>query len=105
MLGFPSGPNIYSGLKSCPAGLIGGVNGGSQVVTGQAIGLVHNTAAGIVPQIELNGNVRTLEEGIFGGECVIELPTGTYDISVQFKASSGAGSVKERQLWVEAIGY
>jgi hypothetical protein len=30
---------------------------------------------------------------------------GTYTISVQFKASSGTVSVKQRQLWVETLGY
>lgn len=105
-LGFPSGPNVYSGLKSCPVGLIGGVNAGSQVATGQAIGLASSTTAGITPQVELNGNVRTLEEGVFGGVCLIEgLAAGSYDVSVQFKASAGSVSAKERRLWVEAIGY
>ena len=30
---------------------------------------------------------------------------GTYDISVQFKASSGSVTVKNRKLWVWTMGF
>jgi hypothetical protein len=39
-----------------------------------------------------------------GGVVVFAAP-GTYTISVQFKSSSGSVTVKERKLWVEAIGF
>lgn len=35
----------------------------------------------------------------------VEVAAGTYDVSVQFKASSGSVTAKERKLWVEARGY
>jgi hypothetical protein len=35
----------------------------------------------------------------------IEVPAGTYDVSIQYKASSGSITAKERKLWVEAVGF
>jgi hypothetical protein len=35
-----------------------------------------------------------------GGSIEIEMPAGTYDVSVRFKVSSGSLTVKERKLWV-----
>jgi hypothetical protein len=42
---------------------------------------------------------------VLGGPCTIFAPAGTYDISVQFKASSGSVTVRQRKLWVEAVGF
>jgi hypothetical protein len=36
-----------------------------------------------------------------GGEAVLWVAPGTYDVSIQFKATSGSIFVKERRLWVE----
>jgi hypothetical protein len=38
--------------------------------------------------------------GFFGGACMIEADAGTYDLSVQFAATSGTVTAKERKLWV-----
>lgn len=35
----------------------------------------------------------------------VEAAAGTYDVSIQFKASSGSVSAKERKLWVLAMGF
>lgn len=40
-----------------------------------------------------------------GGLCVIFAAAGTYNISVQFKASSGSVTAKERKLWAFILGY
>jgi hypothetical protein len=41
----------------------------------------------------------------YGGICHVWADAGTYDISVQFKATSGSASVKNRKLWVWALGF
>jgi len=40
-----------------------------------------------------------------GGFAVVTAAAGTYDISVQFKASSGSVTVQNRHLWVWTIGF
>lgn len=39
------------------------------------------------------------------GPCVIAAAAGTYTVSMQFKSSSGSVTVKNRKLWVMAIGF
>jgi hypothetical protein len=71
-------------LTSIPNGLTRGtVESTSFVTTGQAI------ATGSEP---------------VGGVCFIYAAAGTYNISVQFKASSGTVTAKERKLWVAVLG-
>lgn len=84
------GVGQYVSLASDPAGLTAGsdvlftyVN---DVTTGQAIGVTQPTATGFANRS--------------GGLCTIFAAAGTYDISVQFKASSGSVTVKNRKLWV-----
>ena len=44
--------------------------------------------------------------GMFrGGLCVVEAAAGTYDVSVQFKASSGSVTAKNRALRVVTLGF
>jgi hypothetical protein len=43
-------------------------------------------------------------EGNAGGPLYVWAAAGTYNISVQFKASSGTITVKERKLWVWTLG-
>lgn len=40
-----------------------------------------------------------------GPLCVVFLAPGTYNISVQYKATSGSVTAKERKLWVEVHGF
>jgi hypothetical protein len=56
---------------------------GGDVTTGQIIGL----------------------SGGYAGPCLIFAAAGTYDVSVQFKATSGSVTAKNRKLWVWSIGF
>ncbi len=48
---------------------------------------------------------QTLGNAGAGGLCYIFAAAGTYTISVQFKASSGTVSVKNRHLWVSTKSF
>ena len=74
-----SSANVYLPLGSHPGGLASGggnISVASDVTTGQIVG---------------EGN---------RGLIAIHAAAGTYDVSVQFKASSGSVTAKERKLWV-----
>lgn len=79
--------SIDKPLSTSPRGLTGsGVGGGTvyggDVTTGQVVG--QDFATGI---------------------CVLFAAAGTYDISVQFKSTSGSVTVKNRRLWVWTLGF
>jgi hypothetical protein len=59
------------------------------VTTGQIVGM--------------NGAVQ--QTGAQAGPCWVFAAAGTYTISVQFKASSGSVTVKNRRLWVWTIAF
>lgn len=61
------------------------------VATGQVISSPEFDAPTAQPNASFNGR---------GGLCAIFIAAGTYDVSVQFKAASGAVTVKNRKLWV-----
>lgn len=63
---------------------------GGDVTTGQLVGLSPFNAGG--------------QSGM-GGPCYIFAAAGTYDISIQFNASSGSVTVKNRHLWVWTISF
>lgn len=88
-----SGPASYVQLFSTGAGLESqdtAYPGGSEPSTGLLVGgLVDANAGG----------------GVQGGVAVIWAAAGTYDISVQFKATSGSVTVKNRKLWVWTMGF
>lgn len=48
---------------------------------------------------------RTAGPLTVGGFAELEVPEGTYDVSIQWKSSSGSVTAKERKLWVESRGY
>lgn len=77
--------NTYHGLSSGAGGL--GTNSGGavgdDVTTGQTVSL------GASP----------------GGPCYIFAAAGTYTVSVQFKASSGSVTAKQRKLWVWTLAF
>lgn len=102
--------NTYRALFSHLGGLGGSSSGGAaDVTTGQAIGLALSGATGSF--WEVDGGVVGLYNPAasvavpVGGLCVIFAAAGTYDVSVQFKASSGSVTVKERKLWVWTMGF
>ena len=87
------GADVYGPLYSAPLGLSPGISGvgadttayTGDVTTGQLVGM-----AGATPN---------------GGVCVVFAAAGTYTVSIQFRASSGTVTAKNRKLWVEAIGF
>jgi len=46
---------------------------------------------------------QLVSASIEGGMAVIWVAAGTYDVSVQFSATSGKVFAKERRLWVEVV--
>jgi len=94
----PGAANITQPLTSCWYGLTSG--GGGSAASGHAVPATTGQA------VALNGNGSTdAGNQIAGGPCYIFAAAGTYDISVQFKASSGSVNVLNRRLWVKAEGY
>jgi hypothetical protein len=91
-------PNIDAPLSSFPPGLWsmqGAAGYAGDVSTGQAFGM---TTGNFAISTSLNAQ-------FIGGPCYIFLNAGTYDVSVQFKSSSGSVTVKNRRLYVKAIGF
>lgn len=82
------GTNVYYLVTSSPVGLRGEPNGTytGDVTTGQVL-----------------GSVAVALPGVEGGITPIFMdpanPVGPFDLSVQFKATSGAVTAKERKLW------
>lgn len=70
-------------LYSSPTGLLPAGAGGSA-------GAATDVATGMV---------------VGNGAVLIEAAAGTYDVSVQFKASSGSVTAKKRKLWVWTVGF
>lgn len=87
--------NFYNPLFSFSGGLRS-VNGGAvlsgdhpdDVTTGQIVG--GQDSAGV---------------SWSAGQVTVFAAAGTYDVSVQFLASSGTVTAKNRKLWVETIGF
>lgn len=77
----------------------------SYLLTG-AGGLITNTGGGAGTAINaittglILANDAATPQGL---ACDIWVPAGTYDVSIQFKSTSGNVNVKERHLWVEVI--
>lgn len=81
-------PDVYKplgtfggGLQMAPAN----TDTGTAVTTGQIVG-------GVVG-------------GSNGGLCALFAAPGTYDVSIQFRSSSGTVTVKDRKLWVWTVGF
>lgn len=84
----PAGTNFVSLSSSANGGLEGTTaqtTFGTPATTGTLVGVGGTT-----------GN---------GGMATIWAAAGTYAISVQFKATSGTVTAKERRLWVAVLGY
>jgi hypothetical protein len=92
------GASITQPLSTAPFGLTGGGAGAlatghsAPVTTGQAIAIHGST------NVEQNAAIPS-------GACWIFAAAGTYDVSVQFKASSGTVNVLNRRLFVMAVGF
>ncbi len=94
----------------------GGVAGRDQILSSIAQGLGGTRIAG--PSGNYTGDATTGQVlgGGYGdngqtesprgwGTCTIFAAAGTYTVSVQFKASSGTVTVKNRRLWVKTEGF
>jgi hypothetical protein len=92
--------NLDAPLSSYGGGLIGGAPTSlADVTTGQIIG-VGESGANV--SVEVAGGLGT-PGGFTGGLCLIFAAAGAYDVSVQFKASSGNVTVKNRRLWAWVV--
>lgn len=95
-------------LASSSVGLISASTGlayTGDVTTGQSVGLAPYSPSGTIG-CELGTSVFSLPAGVgAGGHCEIFAAAGTYDVSIQFKASSGSVSAKNRRLWVWTVGF
>jgi hypothetical protein len=87
----PTGTGSDASLSSFPLGLISSnsTSYSGDVTTGQIVGIYGTTHLAVAE----------------GGPCAIFAAAGTYTVSVQFKASSGSVTVKNRKLWVWTQGF
>lgn len=100
------GAGIIRPLLSSPIGLISSyqvTTNHTEVTTGTAIAALAGKT--LEPQIEIGGSLWTVMSNASGGPCVSYAAAGTYDISVQFKASSGNVTVSDRHLWVWTMSF
>jgi hypothetical protein len=80
-----------------------GTNADPPVTVGQSVGAIMESVN--PPRIEVGGDLITTLPQFLGGPTYIFAAAGTYDISIQTKSSSGSCTMKNRKLWVEAIGF
>lgn len=85
-------------LVTYPAGLVSDVSGiyGTDATTGQTLGSVMGTG---------RASPGAPGASAYGGPCYIWAAPGTYNISVQFRVSSGTVSVSNRRLWVWVVNF
>lgn len=102
----------YYGLGSGSIGLAGidqAAVMADPVTTGQVLGLAPGGGSGekVHAEIETNGSsfLDVSYLAPFGGHVEIEAAAGTYDVSVQFKATSGTVTAKNRRLRVWVISF
>lgn len=106
------GASLDFPLVSVPVGLVSvGTSTGAysgDVTTGQAVGIVGGVGSRYL-NYEIDGTVRqatpTADALPMGGACSVFAAAGTYDVTVQFKASSGSVTAKNRKLWVWTVGF
>lgn len=87
----PASINSDSPLASFPVGLnsTDSTSYAGDVTTGQAVGIAGTTASGANQ----------------GASCLISAAAGTYTVSVQFAATSGTVTAKNRRLYVWTVGF
>ena len=97
--------NVSSGtgknlpLISCPGGLMSNPNTGAFAPSSNATESLPQIAGGVDPRI------AGYSFQPYGGVCAIMAAAGTYDVSVQFKATSGTVTASKRHLWVWTLGF
>jgi hypothetical protein len=100
--------NVYEHLLSFPGGLVGTSSGTAKNAppgTGMAQAAV--VASGPSDNFNMNAGATalTFTQTVLGGACLIEADAGTYDVAVQFRATSGSVTVKDRRLKVWTGGF
>jgi hypothetical protein len=99
-----AGNGIDTPLATGPGGLMGNIGTAAtaytgDVTTGQIIGNATFAAA-------INGSTgNTSVVSPIGGPCYVFAAAGTYTVSVQFRASSGTVTAKNRKLWCWSVGF
>jgi hypothetical protein len=63
------------------------------------------TIAGLHTQNAVGNAARDASPIVAGEMIAIEVPAGVYTVSVQYKATSGSITAKERKLWVRSEAY
>lgn len=102
---------INCALCSGPAGLASFKTNSATndpVTTGQVLGIAARPGStDIHMEIETTGaSFLDVTSGApFGGPAYIYADAGTYDISIQYKSTSGSVTVKNRKLWVWTVGF
>lgn len=98
---------IDRSLGTWNGGLASQAHGAAQtadITTGQVVGFGNTAGANI--SFETNGVVRAFAaETNVGGPVYVFAAAGTYTVSVQFKASSGSVTGKNRKLWVWSMAF
>lgn len=105
-------PGRRSFLTTCPIGLVSLINnvGDFARTSPMAIAALSlNSSSNFGAWAELDGTLVKIGDvtgngqDAVGGVCMIDVDPGTYDVSVQFKASSGSVSARNRKLrvWTE----
>lgn len=99
----------YRHLTTCPVGLtsqyIAADLDAADVSTGVALALMSTDTIGPDTINDTDGAQMAMSPHLAGGVCVVRAAAGTYDISVQYKATSGTVTAKSRKLWVWTQGF
>lgn len=95
-------------LTSAPFGLVSHDSNTAytgDVSTGQAVGMILPSPTR--PWVQFGGSTTDVSTSPAapGGLCCIFAAAGTYDISVQFAASAGSVTAKNRKLWAWTLGF
>lgn len=94
-------------INTCPSGLITVNNGGySEITTGTLLGIqTTGNPSGLQNNSGATNFTLSNIPGFSGGAAMVWAAAGTYDVSVQFKSTTTAVTVKNRHLWVWTMAF
>jgi len=107
---------IFVGANQLKIASVAGAPVVTEAQTGGAVGTstpLHTHGGGIISENASSAITEVTTGQVVGGGagvtqngiCYIFAAAGTYDISVQFKASSGTVTALNRHLWVWSVGF